>query len=62
MIEIEMINTKDEVIRNHAKKIEDLSKQLKIATDFIQYILDQWEIDTNDAQEKAIETIKKMKG
>lgn len=62
MIEIEMINTKDEVIRNHAKKIADLSKQLKIAKDFIQYILDQWEIDTNDAQEKAMETIRKMKG
>ena len=37
-------------------------EQLKIAMDFIQYILDQWEIDTNDAQQKAIETIKKMKG
>ena len=44
------------------KKIADLSKQLKIATNFIQYILDQWEIDTAQAQEKAIETIKKMKG
>ena len=37
-------------------------EQLKIAKDFIQYILDQWEIDTGEAQEMAIKTLEKMKG
>lgn len=35
-------------------------KQLHIAMNFIQYILDQWEIDTHEAQEKAIEFVKKI--
>ena len=73
---IAMCNGKQEIINKLQKKVVDLSdgaefwecladkrkKQLDLALDFIQYILDQWEIDTNDAQQKAIETIKKMKG
>lgn len=75
MIEIDIINTKDEIIRKHARTIVNLTdlaefwealadkmrKQLELAIDFIQKIIDQWEIDTPIAQAEAIETIEKIR-
>lgn len=41
-------------------KIRVQNKELKLATEFIQYVLDQWDIDTGETQDKAFETLKKM--
>ena len=71
---IAMCNGKQEIINKLQKKVVDLSdgaefweclaekrkKQLDFALDFIQYILDQWEIDTADAQEKAEDFLGKI--
>lgn len=71
---IKMVDTKQDIINNLQKKVVDLSggaefwecladkrkKQLDLALDFIQYILDQWEIDTAEAQEKAEDFLGKI--
>lgn len=71
---IKMVDTKQDIINKLQKKVVDLSdgaefwecladkrkKQLDLALDFIQYILDQWEIDTAEAQETAEDFLGKI--
>ena len=35
-------------------------QKIKILLDFVQYILNQWDIDTKDVQDKALEVLNKI--
>lgn len=57
---IAMLNDKCDIIHRQNIKIAELSEINKHWTDFAQFCLDQWEIDTAEVQELAESVLKEI--